>query len=340
MQKKQTMPTISVICPIRNEEKYIQECLEALIDQTYPSRDIEILVVDGMSDDKTREIVNDLSKKDPRIRLIDNPERLVPFALNYGIENAKGKYILRMDGHAKAQKDYIEQCVAALDRNVAECVGGPIITIDVTDTGKAISAAMSSVFGVGNSRFRTSIDEELFVDTLAFPAYKKEAFQKYGRFDVNLKRCQDDEFNFRLRKLGGKILLTPAIRSWYYARSGFGKLWKQYFGYGLYKVRVLQKHFWMMQARHFIPAGFVGTLFALMTLSFIASPFLWLFACLFSCYGMASVWAASKAVKVEKKLTFWKVLLSFYILHFSYGSGFIFGLIKFFPLWFRAEDQR
>ena len=161
-------PTVSIICPIRNEEKYITECLAALLNQTFKSEQIEILVVDGMSDDGTREIVGEFESKYSNVRLIDNPKRFVPSALNIGIEKAAGSYILRMDGHAKAAPDYVEKCVATLSKNGAQGVGGPITTVDDSDTGKAISLAMSSTFGVGNSRFRTSNNKECFVDSLAF----------------------------------------------------------------------------------------------------------------------------------------------------------------------------
>ncbi len=330
-------PTVSIICPIRNEEKYIAECLEALLNQTFKSDQTEILVIDGMSNDRTREIVNEFQSKQTNLRLIDNPKKIVPHALNIGIEKASGHYILRMDGHAIAAPDYVEKCLAALEKNGAQGVGGPITTVDDSDTGQAISLAMSSTFGVGNSRFRTSNDKECFVDSLAFTAYKREVFAKYGSFDEELVRCQDDEFNFRIRKFGGKILLTPAIKSWYYPRSNFKKLWKQYFGYGYWKVRLFQKHFWMMRLRHFIPAVFVFSLvFFLFLIPFVDTSF-WFFFASFSFYVLASMVAAVLTWQRNKKVTVTKILLSFYILHFSYGSGFLWGLIRFAPRWFKRE---
>jgi len=331
-------PTVSIICPIRNEEKYIAECLRALLNQTYKSDQTEILVIDGMSDDRTREIVNEFQLTQTNLRLIDNPQKSVPHALNIGIGNASGRYILRMDGHAKAAADYVEKCVAALDKNGAQGVGGPITTIDDSDTGKAISLAMSSTFGVGNSRFRTRNDKECFVDSLAFTAYKREVFAKYGLFDEELDRCQDDEFNFRIRKYGGKILLTPAIKSWYYPRSSFKKLWKQYFGYGYWKVRLFQKHFWMMRLRHFIPAAFVGSLILFLFLAPFIDTAFWFFIASFSFYVLASITAATLTWRSNKRVTITKILLSFYILHFSYGSGFLWGLIRFAPRWLKNES--
>lgn len=324
---------VSIICPVRNEEQYIAACLEALLSQTYNNDQIEILVVDGMSDDRTRDIVREFRSKYKNVHLIDNPQKIVPYALNAGIERACGNYILRMDGHAKAAPDYVEKCVAALDKNGAQGVGGPIITINDSDTGKAISLAMSSTFGVGNSRFRTSDDQECFVDSLAFTAYKRDIFSKYGLFDEELVRCQDDEFNFRIRKLGGKILLTPEIKSWYYPRSSFMKLWRQYFGYGYWKVRLFQKHFWMMRARHFAPAAFLCTLACLLILSVFSSKAFLLFLSFAAIYLISSILAAAKICYRDKTTKLYKLLAAFYILHFSYGAGFLWGLIRFAPRW-------
>lgn len=330
-------PFVSVICPIRNEENYISQCLESLVNQTYDPYNMEILVVDGMSDDRTREIVREFAANYPQVRLLDNPKRYVPSALNIGIRQAWGEYIIRMDGHAKAAPDFVEKSIAALENNEADCAGGPIISVNDTETGKAIALAMSSSFGVGNSRFRTSVDKPCYVDTLAFPAFKREVFSKVGLFDEEMVRCQDDEFNFRIRKFGGKILLTPEIKSWYYPRGGFKKLWKQYFGYGLWKIRVVQKHFWKMQVRHFFPAGFVLSLLLPLILSFFIPGAYRVSIGIAGLYIAPSVLAAGLTWRRNKEVSFFKVLFSFYILHFSYGIGFLWGLIKFAPRWFEKE---
>jgi len=322
-------PVVSIICPIRNEEKYIAECLQSLVEQSFDVDKIEIIVVDGMSDDRTPDIVREFQSKFRHIQHIENPKRIVPAALNLGIRHATGQYILRMDGHAKAAPDYVERCVEALEKNRVDGVGGPIISVNDSDTGKAIALAMSSPFGVGNSRFRTSDNQECLVDSVAFPAYKKEIFDKVGLFDEELVRCQDDEFNFRIRHFGGKILLTPGIKSWYYPRADFKKLWKQYFGYGLWKVRILQKHFWMMRLRHFVPAAF----------RFLVPEALWFFVGILGCYLMASAAAALVTKKRDPSVAFRKILLSFYILHFAYGTGFIWGLLRFAPRWITNEKS-
>ena len=330
-------PFVSVICPIRNEEDYIFQCLESLVNQSYDPHNMEILVMDGMSDDQTRKIVHKYEEEYSNIHLVDNPKRYVSSALNIGIRQARGKYIIRMDGHAKAALDFVEKSIAALQNNEADCAGGPIISLNDTETGKAIALAMSSPFGVGNSRFRTSVDKQCYVDTLAFPAFKREVFSKVGLFDEEMVRCQDDEFNFRIRKFGGKILLTPEIKSCYYPRGGFKKLWRQYFGYGLWKIRVWQKHFWKMQLRHFFPVGFVLSLLLPLILSFFIPGAYRISIGILGLYFAASILAAGLIRRRNREVSFFKILLSFYILHFSYGIGFLWGLIKFAHHWFDKE---
>lgn len=329
--------SVTIICPIRNEEKFIADCLKALVEQTYDRNKTEILVIDGMSDDGTRDIVAEFQRKYHNVRLLDNPARIVPKALNIGIRAASGKYILRMDGHAKAAPDYVEACVAALENGEAAGVGGPIESVNTTDTGKAIALAMSSPFGVGNSRFRTST-EEGFVDSVAFTAYTADVFEKYGNFDEELVRCQDDEYNFRVRKLGGKILLTPKIRSLYFPRASLKKLWRQYFGYGFWKIRVFQKHPLMMQPRHFVPAAFVTFLTISLILGILIDGLSWIFTSVALFYICCAALAAFAVWRQNKETSAAKILASFFILHFSYGMGFLWGLMKFAPRWFKKRE--
>ena len=172
------MIDVSIICPIRNEERFIETCLMSLVTQDYPKEKMEILVVDGMSDDATREIVKKISEKYPHVKLLDNPAGIIPAALNIGIRNAKGRYIIRLDGHAKASANFIVETVNLLASGKAECVGGIIASVNESETGKAIAAAMSYPFGVGNARFRTGTDVETYVDTVAFPGFCEKFLMK------------------------------------------------------------------------------------------------------------------------------------------------------------------
>ncbi len=327
---------ISIITPIRNEERYIAECLTSLVNQDYTEA-YEILVVDGMSTDKTREIVREFEKKHKNIKLFDNPNKTVPYALNIAIRNARGEVIIRVDGHAVIEKDYLSQCLKYLKQTNAECVGGVIESINVTFIGKAIALAMSSPFGVGNARFRTSGDEG-YVDSLAFGAYQRKVFDKIGYFDEELVRNQDDEFNYRLRKFGGKIFLTPKIKSYYYPRSNLKKLFRQYFQYGFWKVRVLQKHFKMMQARQFVPPVFVLSLIISLLGGLFYKNSIWLFFVIFFSYISACLLASLQIARKKGNKYFLMLILIFAILHISYGLGFLKGLIKFSPNWLKMKN--
>jgi len=327
---------LSIISPIRNEEKYIDKCLASLVNQDYDKQNYEILVIDGVSTDKTREIVKQYESNYDNIKLFDNPNKTVPYALNIGIKHAIGDVIIRVDGHAVIEKDYLLQCVKYLKNTRAECVGGVIENINETYIGKAIALAMSSPFGVGNARFRTS-GEEGFVDCLAFGAYRREVFDKIGNFDEEFVRCQDDELNYRLRKFGGKIFFTPKIKSYYYPRSNLKKLWRQYFQYGFWKIRVLQKHFKTMQPRQFVPPAFVFSLLTTGVLGVFSTRALWLFLSIILTY-LVACFAVSLKISLKKGFEYLKILpIIFFMLHISYGLGFLFGLIRFLKYWKKSN---
>jgi len=320
---------LSIISPVRNEEKYIAKCLTSLVRQDYDSQQYEILVVDGMSTDRTRDIIKEFEKKYENIKLFDNPNKTVPYALNIGLKHAKGSIIIRVDGHAVIEKDYLYQCVKYLQQTKADCVGGYIESINDAKIGKAIALAMSSSFGVGNARFRTSTKEG-FVDTVAFGAYRREVFQKIGNFDEELVRNQDDEFNYRLRKYGGRIYMTSKIKAYYYPRSNIIKLWKQYFQYGMWKVRVMQKHFEVMQLRQFVPLIFLLTILGNLLLGIFIRPLLWGLLFINTIYITISLYISLKISLTHGLRYFILLPLIFAVLHFSYGLGFLWGIIKFF----------
>jgi succinoglycan biosynthesis protein ExoA len=326
-------PFVSIIMPVRNECRYIERSLKACQNQTYPADKMEIIVVDGMSIDGTREIVQELIRQDSRIKLLDNPQKIAPNALNIGIKNSSGDIVLRMDGHAFPREDYVEKAVENLSGDVW-AVGGPVNTVGENIMAEAIAAAMSSPFGVGNSVFRTVKDRKQFVDTVPFPAYPKWVFEKIGYFDEELKRNQDDEFNLRVIEAGGRILLTPEMTTTYYSRGNLYSLFKQYFGYGLYKIRVIQKHPTIFRFRHFIPVIFV--------MSAIISPICslfnygWLVPCMVYGSYIAGNIASSTAILIGKRFKYFYLLpLVFPCLHFGYGLGFLKGLWYFHKRWIK-----
>jgi succinoglycan biosynthesis protein ExoA len=324
---------VSVIMPIRNEAGFIRESLRSVLNQDYPKDLMEVIVVDGMSTDDTRDILRDVIAQHPNVRLLDNPGRIVPIGMNIALQQAKGEIIVRVDGHCEIRPDYVRRCVEYLGSGEIDGVGGPMETIGETTVSQGIAIAMSSPFGVGGSAFRTIKDRTMYVDTVAFPAYRRETIRKNGLYDEELVRNQDDEYNYRLRELGGRILMTPDIRSRYYSRSSFKSLWRQYFQYGFYKVRVMQKHPRQMSLRQFIPPMFVATLIILSVLSLFFAPARLLLALEVGAYLVANLGASLLTTAKTGSQYFIYLPLAFAILHVSYGSGFLYGLVKFANRW-------
>ena len=332
-------PLVSVIMPVRNEAAYIERSLGAVLAQEYPADCLEILVVDGLSSDGTRQAVLAQAAADPRVRLLDNPAGIVPPGLNIGIAQARGEIVVRVDGHCEIAPDYVRRCVQHLlaghEGAPVEAVGGPIETIGETDEAAAIALAMSSWFGVGGSGFRTIKDRPLLVETVAFPAYRRATLQRLGPFDEEMVRNQDDEYNYRLLKGGGRILLSPDIRSRYYSRGSLRSLWRQYYQYGYWKVRVMQKHPRQMRLRQFAPPALVAGLFGSAALGLVFRPFRWLLGAVVALYLVANVVASLSLGREHAP----RLLVIHPILHLSYGLGFLVGLAHFAGR-FAAPDER
>ena len=323
------LPLVSVIMPVRDEAAYIERSLGAVFAQDYPAERMEILVVDGMSTDGTREYVIAAQTARANLRLIDNPRHIVPPGLNLGIAQARGDIIVRVDGHCEIAPDYVRHCVEHLLAGAIEAVGGPIETVGETDEAQAIALAMSSWFGVGGSAFRTVKDRPMLVETVAFPAYTRETLQRLGPFDEELVRNQDDEYNYRLSKSGGRILLSPDIRSRYYSRSSLRKLWRQYYQYGFWKVRVMQKHPRQMRMRQFVPPAFVAALLGSSVFGMFIRPIRSLLALILVLYAAADLAASLSLGRTHGLRHVPRLLLIHPILHLSYGLGFLAGLRHF-----------
>ena len=243
---------VSLIIPCRNEAATIGIVLKNILSQDFPTDNLEIFVVDGESIDRTCEIVSSFRDQFSNLLLLDNPERTVPFALNKAITMAKGNYIIRLDAHSNYATDYISKIVETFETTGADIVGGPMRAKGTSNIQSAIAYCTSTKMGVGNSAFH---DENFkgWVDSVYLGAWKKELFKDVGLFDTQMKRNQDDEFHYRAKSKGKKIYLNPEIKSLYYPRDSFNKLFKQYFQYGLYKPLVLRKVHSGAQLRHVIP---------------------------------------------------------------------------------------
>ncbi len=350
-------PLVSVIMPIRNEARFIERSLGSVLAQDYPSERMEVIIVDGMSDDGTREIVQQMINcmttdygrrtTDDRLRttdcgrqitgiptiiLLDNPSRIVPTALNIGLKHARGDVIIRVDGHCEIAPDYVRRCVEVLQETGADCVGGLQRAVGEGWIGRTIALTTSSPFGVGSARFHYD-ERPGWVDTVYLGAYHRKVFDRIGGFDEELVRNQDDEFNFRLIQAGGKIWLDPSIRSVYYSRASLKSLWRQYFQYGFYKVRVIQKRKAIPSWRHLVPATFVLGLAGSILLAMITAQPFWAL-CVAGPYALAnilaSLWTARKDWKTLPLLPF-----AFSTLHLSYGIGFLWGLWHWRDKWRR-----
>ncbi len=321
----------TIIIPCRNEETHIGACLDSIIASDYPREQMEVLVVDGMSDDGTRAVVKKYSDAYPFIALIDNPRRIVPTALNIGIGRARGDVIVRMDAHNSYAPDYVSKCVRYLEEYNADNVGGVWITVSGADTvmARSIALALSHPFGAGNAFYRIGSKTPRFVDTVPFGCFRKALFSRMGLFDEELVRNQDDEFNARIIRNGGKILLAPDIVSRYYARPTLGKLWRLYFQYGRFKPLVARKIGSVTTLRQLMPSMLVSSFVILGMLSLLHSVFGLFFVILLSVYAGLTI-ALSAGLAVKSGLQHIRALpLVFWTLHFSYGLGYLKGIWDF-----------
>lgn len=328
------LPLVSVIMPVRNEAAFIARSLGAVLAQDYPPDRLEVLIADGMSTDGTRAIIRRLAAQYPHVpvRVIDNPGQIVPTGFNAALSEARGDVIVRVDGHTVIAPDYVRECVAALQQSGADNVGGKMAAVGATPFGQAVALATSSPFGVGGARFHYS-DREEWVDTVYMGAWPRRVFEQLGGFDPELVRNQDDEFNYRLRAQGGRILLSPRIRSQYYSRTSLGSLWRQYYQYGFYKVRVLQKHPRQMRLRQFVPPAFVTAVLGGALLSPLSKAIRAAWRGAIGAYVAANLFASWRIARRNGRAHFLRLPLVFSILHFSYGLGFLHGLVHFRNRW-------
>jgi glycosyltransferase involved in cell wall biosynthesis len=319
-------PFVSVIVPMRNEERYIGRCLRSIAEQDYPSDHFEVIVVDGASTDGSRAIAESMANTLPNLRVVDNRGKHTSRGLNIGLAYARGDVIVRIDAHASVDANFLTASVAALERSQADAVGGPIETLGEGSSGEAIAIAVSSPFGVGNAVFRYSRREQ-WTDTVAFPAYRRDVFDRIGPF-AEIDGGEDDDFHLRLVDAGGRILLTPAIRSTYYARRNLLELARQYFGYGQAKLVVLTRHPRRTRLRQLVPSAFVlalaGSAFASLLGGIMMLPLVTIGGTYLAVSIIASLLLAQKHG--------WRHLarlpLAFAVMHMSYGVGLLSGLAR------------
>lgn len=321
------MKKISFIIPCKNEVKHIETSISSVLNQVVTGIESEIIIVDGLSNDGTREILFDLEKRDPRIIVINNDKKITPVALNLGVKKASGDFIFILGAHAKIADDYVANCLQIFEKhNDVFCAGGPIMSISDSSLGKAIAIAMSSPIGVGNAKHRFP-DYEGYAEMACFPVFKKEVFNQIGYFDEELVRNQDDDFCFRLRLNGGKVFISPKAKSFYYVRDNLKKLFDQYYQYGYWRIFLLKKHKLPIALRQQIPFFFFSLVLILILIGILLND-VFISLALPIIYLLSLILYTLKIIIFEKKLYILWLPIVIFILHFSYGSGFAVGIIK------------
>jgi glycosyltransferase involved in cell wall biosynthesis len=321
-------PRVTVIVPCRNEARYLAACLDSLLAGEYPADRLELLVVDGRSDDGSRDIAAARAAGNAMVRVLDNPARIVPAALNIGIRAATGDVIARADAHVVYPPEYLTRLVAALRDSGADNVGGRLETVPAHDgpVARAIALALSHPLGVGNSHFRIGTSGPRWVDTVPFGCFRRDVFVRNGLFDEELVRNQDDEFNLRLIRRGGRILLLPDVVSRYYARGSYRQVGRMFYQYGRFKPLVARKVGGVMTVRQLVPPVFVALLLGGAALSLVWPPARLPWVAMVACYAAVVLAAAASAAGRHGLRTAMALAATFPALHLSYGVGFLRGL--------------
>jgi GT2 family glycosyltransferase len=318
-------PRISVAIPCRNEEKHISKCVNAFLAGTV--RDIEVIVVDSASEDRSVAVLEEIARRDRRLRVLSNPARITPRAFNLGIQAARARYVCIYGGHSIPGPDWAERNLAAIEAHPdAAAVGGLLDTVSDTFMGKAVAAVQSCTFGVGNVRFRVGGNPG-FVDTVVYGCYRKEVFDKYGYFDEKFTTNQDDELNLRLTAAGEKLWFDPSISTTYYARPSWRKALDQYWRYGKFKFDTFRKNGRVGAVRHLAPAAFVAFIFSWLASWFFSPVLFQLGAAFFAVYLALGIYYSLKGLSRFGPSMILFIPVAFSI-HLAYGLGTWYGAIR------------
>jgi glycosyltransferase involved in cell wall biosynthesis len=320
-----SLPFVSVVMPVRNEAAFIADLIVAVMEQDYPADRMEVIVADGQSTDDTRKILGRLQTEHPRLVVIENPGRIVSTGLNLAVARSKGDIVIRIDGHVLIASDFVTQNVQLLaEHPEAWSVGGPIRHVGTTTLGKATAVAMSHPLGVGTALHRYA-NFEGYSDSTAFPALRRWVFDRIGMFDERLVRNQDDEFNYRILRAGGKIYVSPRVRYAYFVRNRIGQLFKQYFQYGFWRIPVIEKHRRPTTIRQMVP-----TLFYAACVVFATTGLWWhrpLVAVILPVsYASALIVAAVGTIRDNDVRVSALVPLTVAAMHAGYGFGLAYGI--------------
>lgn len=327
------MIRLSVIVPCRNELKYIDGCIESILNQDFPKDEMEVLFVDGMSTDGTREVLSQYCEKYGFMRMLDNPEFIVPKAMNIGIRQSAGDAVMRLDAHSAFEPVYMSTLVAKLYELDADNVGC-VCQTDVKEHNSkslAIKAVLSSRFGVGNSDFRTGVSNVMLVDTVPFGCYRRSVFEKYGLFDERLVRNQDIELNKRITNGGGRIYLIPQALFTYFARDSFSAMSRNNYSNGLWNILTvkLTGRLTSLSVRHFVPMLFLLSIIVPLLLMSVDLRFGLVTVASVTLYFILMSLVCLKSIVQYNDLKFKYLFVAFLVLHTSYGFGSLVGLFTF-----------
>ncbi|MEK6802006.1 MAG: glycosyltransferase family 2 protein [Nitrospirota bacterium] len=326
---------VTAIVPCRNEKESIEACVRSILEQEMPGGDFELIVVDGLSDDGTREILSRLSGEYPALKVIANRKRTMPSGVNLAITAACGRYIAIMGAHNRYAPDYLRQAVRVLEETQADNAGGSMVCEGESYVQEAIALAHHSGFSVGGARWHDP-QYEGPADTVFGGVYRREVFDRIGLFDEELVRNQDDELNLRLVQLGGSIWHSPRIKSWYKPRRSLKALLRQYVQYGYWRVRVVQKRKAVASLRQYVPGTFVFALLSLPLAAFLWSPLWWLWLGILTAYCFCTI-GISLTVAARRGWRYFPILPPvFACYHLGYGAGFLHGMVDFVLLRRRA----
>lgn len=312
-------PFISIVVPIRNEEATIERLTRSLLEQDYPRDRYEILMADGGSSDRTREL---LAGVDPgaRVVVLDNPGRTAPAALNVAISKAKGEIITRVDGHSYVAPDYLSRIVAVMEETGESVVGGPVQMHADTPFRRALVEALYSRIAVGAVPYRT-LKTRAYVESLQTGSFRKAVLDAVGPFDESLAVVEDLDMNTRIRKAGYRLLLDPSIRFWYLPRPTLGALWRQIYAVGLVKARILRKHHDIFKWKYVGPTVFVAAVIAALGLAVAGKTAGWAFLLLYA--GVVFAFALARVPRLGAGAA--RLLAIVPVLHVGYGLGFLSG---------------
>ncbi len=328
-------PFVSIIVPCYNEEATIRHLLEAVLAQTYPRGQMELVISDGMSTDHTRDAIAAFQEEhaDLAVRMVTNSARTIPSGLNQAIRESRGEIIIRLDAHSMPIPEYVERCVAAHQAGKGENIGGVWEIRPGAETwmGESISFAAAHPLGVGDAMYRLNAKAGA-VDTVPFGSFRRSLIETIGAFDETLLANEDYEFNTRVRESGGVVWLDPEISSIYFSRSTLGKLAAQYWRYGFWKFRMLQRYPHTLRWRQALPPAFILILVLLIVLSLWIVPARYLLGLQLFVYFIPLGLAGLKlAFNKRKGFLFWGLPLAIATMHFAWGAGFLWsGMLNLF----------